>query len=242
MNPSARAFADRSSVESTGKVAVLRNLQQQAYDVLLTRILEVTPGYEPGSRLDLPAIAEELGISLTPVKESIRLLQAQGLIEISSRSGTWVASLTHEELDEHFELLRELEFAAIRLARERMTTDGLRLLREQVDEAYQRLNAGLVVDTIRSNWGFHERLVALSGNHQLLQLYCSPRAYSLSTVYRSTDPSVRRFLIDQHREICEALEAGDFDLAVARIASHWEESCRLAHIALDSITQYGRAR
>lgn len=213
----------------------LKNFQQQTYEILLERILNCVPGYTPGSRLDLHALSDELGISIVPIKESLRLLQAEGLVDIFARSGTYVAALDHQGLDDLVDFLRELELAALRLARQRPEAPDLGPLRKSVVESEKEIGRRRVSESITSNMGFHGELVALSGNQRLLQLYGSPRAYLLITVYRASDPQIRRHLLAQHRSILEALEAGDWAQAETAVASHWEDTRHHAHTALDLI-------
>ena len=215
-----------------GNVVALKNLQQQTYDLLVNRILGLRPGFEPGSRLDIPALAAELGVSPTPIKESLRLLQAHGLIEMSPRRGTYVASLTRQQFDEYIDVLRELEFAALRLAGRPLPPHGIRELRDAVACARAALERGHDVEAHRTYKTFHEALVGLSGNRELVNLYSSPRAYLLTVAYRSRDPRVERELLEQHEEIAEALAHDAREEAHARIARHWEACRALGHAAI----------
>jgi DNA-binding GntR family transcriptional regulator len=213
----------------------LRNLQQQAYEMLLERILRAEPGYEPGSRLNVPSLAAQLGVSLTPVKESLRLLQAYNLIEMAPRRGTFIASLSSVEFDQHIDVLRELEFVALRLGADRLSVEKLLALRQDVERARQSLDLEDVVRVLRGNQGFHESLVALADNDQLLNLYCSPRGYLLSTLYGPHDRTEQLILIAEHEQILEALERGDLDTTREQIASHWEHTRRIGHTALEAL-------
>jgi len=217
----------------TGQVIALKNLQQQTYDLLVSRILEIEPGYEPGSRLDIQALAAELGVSPTPIKESLRLLQAHGLIEMSPRRGTYVAMLSRKQFDDYVDVLRELEFAALRLAGATIPAEGIARLRQQIDVARAGIDAGREVEAYRANQAFHEVLVELSGNRELAALYSSPRGYLLAVAYRSRDPEIERVLLEEHVAIADTLAAGELDAVRALIATHWEHSRALGHAAMD---------
>jgi GntR family transcriptional regulator, rspAB operon transcriptional repressor len=218
---------------NAGKVVALKNLQQQTYELLVSRILGLERGYEPGSRLDIPALAAELGVSPTPIKESLRLLQAHGLIEMSPRRGTYVAALSREQFDDYIDVLRELEFAALRLAGASLPADGIEKLNRQVDIARAAIDAGREVEAYQANQAFHEVLVELSGNRELVNLYSSPRGYLLTVAYRSRDPELERQLLAQHVEIADALAGGRHDEARERIITHWEDCRVLGHAAID---------
>jgi DNA-binding GntR family transcriptional regulator len=220
----------------------LRNLQQQAYEMLLERILRAEPGYEPGSRLNVPSLAAELGVSLTPIKDSLRMLQAYSLVEMAPRRGTFIASLSPAEFDQHIDVLRELEFAALRLANGRVAPEKVVALRTDVERVRQSLDVQDVLRVVRGNQGFHESLVALADNDQLLKLYCSPRGYLLSTVYGPRDRSEELHLIAEHEAIVDALEHGDLNLAREHIANHWEHTRRVGHAALEALNERRRQR
>jgi DNA-binding GntR family transcriptional regulator len=228
-------LADRETPLTTGgQVVALRNLQQQTYELLVGRILGLQPGFEPGSRLDLPALAAELGVSATPIKDSLRLLQAHGLIEMSQRKGTYVASLSRKQFDDYIDVLRELEFAALRLAGTPLPPQGIDALFRQIGVARAAIEAGHEVDAYRTNQAFHEVLVELSGNDELAALYRSPRAYLLTAAYRTRDPETERVLLSQHAAIAEALAQGHRDVALDRITHHWEDCRVLGHAAIDA--------
>jgi DNA-binding GntR family transcriptional regulator len=220
----------------------LRNLQQQAYEMLLERILRAEPGYEPGSRLNVPSLAAELGVSLTPVKDSLRMLQAYSLVEMAPRRGTFIASLSAAEFDQHIDVLRELEFAALRLSNGHVSPEKLGALRKDVERARQSLEVQDVLRVVRGNQSFHESLVGLADNDQLLKLYCSPRGYLLSTVYGPRDRDEELHLIAEHEAIVDALEHGAMDSARQRIASHWEHTRRVGHAALEALQERRRQR
>src|SRR5437868_5982677 len=131
---------------NVGKVVALKNLQQQTYELLVSRILGLEPGYEPGSRLDISALAAEFGVSPTPIKESLRLLQAHGLIEMSPRRGTYVAALSRKQFDDYINVLRELEFAALRLAGTPLPAQGVERLRHLIEIAREAIDQGREVD------------------------------------------------------------------------------------------------
>ena len=74
------------------------------FDILRTNIL--ARGFRPGDRLDVRALADQLGVSATPVKDAVTRLAAEGLIEIRPRSGTFVAELAPDAVAETFEIRR----------------------------------------------------------------------------------------------------------------------------------------
>jgi DNA-binding GntR family transcriptional regulator len=82
----------------------------------------------PGERLNVEDLAGKLGVSLTPVRHAIQLLEAEGLIVVRPRSGTFVASLTARDIQETFDIRCALECLAAEKAIERITPEELHRL------------------------------------------------------------------------------------------------------------------
>jgi DNA-binding GntR family transcriptional regulator len=97
------------------------SLQERAHQVLREAILEGR--YKPGERIYEVAIAEALGISRNPVREGIRRLQQEGLVEVRPRSGVFVATLSLGEAGDLYQIRAALEGVAAAFAAERMTAD-----------------------------------------------------------------------------------------------------------------------
>src|SRR5438128_2713360 len=87
-----------------------RRATDEVYDVMRRSIL--TNVFRPGQRLPIEEIANQLGVSLTPVRHAIQQLATEGLIEIRPRSGTFVASLDVQDIAETFDIRRALECLA----------------------------------------------------------------------------------------------------------------------------------
>src|SRR5271167_5115140 len=77
------------------------------YEVLRQAIVTYT--LKPGERMNIDDLAQKLGVSLTPVRSAIQKLSTEGLVEIRSRSGTFVASLTAQDVEETFRIRCALE-------------------------------------------------------------------------------------------------------------------------------------
>src|SRR5262245_40128368 len=84
----------------------------QVYDLLRRRIVACAPGCEPGAQLNMRRLAAELGISVTPVKDAVRRLQADGLVVTRPRQGIFVSTLTGQDLEDLVAVRRGLEVLA----------------------------------------------------------------------------------------------------------------------------------
>lgn len=180
--------------------------------------------FQPGERLNPSDLAAKLGVSLTPVKYAIARLAAEGLIDIKPRSGTFVADLSADDVAETFEIRLALECLAAQRAVSRMMERDLIRFRELL----ALMDRSVKTDPEREAHGlanseFHQRLVALSGNHKLEQLYAGLNAHiKIARVHHSREGWAARMDRDrvEHREIVEALEARDPTRLVAALRRH----------------------
>ena len=85
-------------------------LRDEVYDLLRERILSLR--YPPNFRFDLSALEEQLGISRTPLKEAMQRLEAEGLVDIRPRRGTFVTGFDPQDIAESYDVRRVIECAA----------------------------------------------------------------------------------------------------------------------------------
>ena len=175
----------------------------------------------PGAHLDEVELARRFGMSRTPVREALRLLAGEGLVEIRPRRGTVVAQVSPQRLLEMFEVMAELETMCARLAARRMTEVEL----QNVDDAHEECriaSAGRESDAyFYANERFHQSiyLAAHNGflNEQSLVLQRKLRPYRRLQL-RVHDRVNRSFA--EHQGILEALRRRDPDAASTAIRSH----------------------
>jgi DNA-binding GntR family transcriptional regulator len=200
--------------------------RQRASDLVLRALREsiLSQVFAPGERLNPEELAARLDVSLTPVKDAMTRLAAEGLVDIKPRSGTFVADLSPEDVGETFEIRAALEALAAERAASRVTPATLARLRALVRElerpvatererlAHERLNVE-----------FHQMIVTVAGNRKLQQLYESLNAHiTIGRVHRSRANWGQRLDAEreEHREILAALDAGDGTRAAAAIRRH----------------------
>ena len=179
------------------------------FDILRENILG--RGFRPGDRLDVRALADQLGVSATPVKDAVTRLAAEGLVEIRPRSGTFVAELAADAVAETFEIRRALECLAAEHVVGRLTPDLLsrftRDRRRAGAPGVERARAGAARAEERRAAHVARRDVGQSApDRALSQPQCPPdrRAHSLAAVIR--DESRLEQERREHRAILEALE------------------------------------
>jgi DNA-binding GntR family transcriptional regulator len=179
---------------------------------------------KPGERLNVEDLASKLGVSLTPVRHAIQLLAAEGLVEVHPRSGTFVASVTAEDVEETFDVRCALECMAAEKAIEGITPEDLKRLRSLLrtlrkpvkTEADQRVHE-------QANSEFHLTIVRAARNKRLLQIYDELRAHiKIARIHASDADWLVRLDKEQaeHEEIVDALEARQISKLVKALRNH----------------------
>jgi DNA-binding GntR family transcriptional regulator len=191
----------------------------------------VSRTFSPGQKLDLSAIEKQLGISRTPLREALARLETEGLVEVVSRSGTYVTDPTPKDVAESFEVRKALELYAIDLALVRASDDELGELESMVAEL-DRLSRAEDLDAIYPQYltldhQLHSRLVELAGNRRLSAAHARENVHAqMARIrYRSSE---RPLTIAQgeHERLMAALWRRDPEEAKAEMDAHLERAKR----------------
>jgi DNA-binding GntR family transcriptional regulator len=195
-----------------------RSLRAEVYERLREQIVEGE--LQPGQRLVERDLADALGVSRVPVREALRQLQLEALVDVTPRRGTSVTEITEESVRELFEVRESLESLAARLAARNATEASLTDLRRQLDLAYAATyrkstkgeadpgSPSRLADIAVANADFHAVMVELSGN-SLLRSIMRPLNSRLRRLFRFTsyrDP-VEQY--EDHVHLYDAIAAGD---------------------------------
>ncbi len=143
-------------------------IRKQVYEHLRNRIL--SQEIEPSSRLVEAQIAHEIGISRTPVREALHLLEKDGFIESIPRVGYKVKQLDWDELDQIFEIRRVNETLACRWAIQKIDARGIKALERNLTHTRQVIDRGEPNLFLKYDEEFHEILGHASGSKHLLEL------------------------------------------------------------------------
>jgi len=227
------------SIRHRLKQVVAETTADAVYEVLRACIVEGE--FAPGQRLLSDAIATDLKVSRTPVREALRKLEAEGLIEASGRAGLTVRAISEEDLSEFFYVREALEGMAARLAAENASkADALDLhaLLDEMVEALARKDLKLV----RTLTGeFHLAVCRASRNKRLTQslkvLLDQIRQDRTSTLFlegRATKA------IEEHRRLVAAIESRDPDHAEAIAREHRRKTWQLRRDMIREQTRRSR--
>jgi DNA-binding GntR family transcriptional regulator len=190
------------------------------------RALILTGEYGPDERLIEEQLAERLGVSRTPVRQALTMLEAEGLVEITPNRGATVCSFSIEDVWDIYDLRAVLEGHAARRAAGRIERRELERLRElaremeglpgQFDDHEEEIRA-----LVALNQGFHGTIVEASRNRRLERLINRTveiplmfKAFYWYTLHERTISN------HYHRQILEALENGDADRAEIIMREH----------------------
>ena len=175
----------------------------------------------PGTRLDETDLATRFGVSRTPIREALRLLVGEGLVENRPRRGSVVAQMSPHRLVEMFEVMAELEAMCVRLASRRMSEEDM-LTIDRAHAVCAEAAAKSDPDAyFYANEGFHFALYRASHNSFLFEEAISVqrklRPYRRLQL-RVRNRTQRSFA--EHGAVVDALKAGDVEAAVQSIRSH----------------------
>ena len=196
-----------------------KNLIDDIYQNLRERIL--TEAIHPGQKISEPALAAEYKCSRTPIRETLKRLEDDGLVIIKPKSGTYVKNETPRDFVELMQLRSSLERLAFKLAIENISAKEISRLKKMVEEL-DRLAAEEPIDMMRFaqiHYNFHFSIVELSGNALLMRYFDRLNLRSSHMFYQLMDKSRADDTQKEHREIINLLEKRDKS-GIAYIENH----------------------
>lgn len=160
----------------------------------------------PGQRLMELQLADDLGVSRTPVREAIRKLELEGLVIMVPRKGAYVAELSIKDMVEVFEMRAALDGLAASLAAKRITEEEIECLERLLVEIRDHIQREDLEACIQADTTFHEHLYKASRNTRLAQTIGNLREQI--QIFRTTSlgrPGRMSLALDEHRQILEAI-------------------------------------
>jgi DNA-binding GntR family transcriptional regulator len=195
----------------------------QVYAALRDRIIHGS--LERGARIHQEDLAEELGVSRTPVREALRRLAAEGLVEMRTNRGARVADIGPSDMRSAYEARLVIEPGAARLGATARPSAPLGRMRAAL--AAQRRAIPDVRRSFEANREFHIALVQASGNGFLLQFVQRLWVARIGEVIyerQSETPERMRLDADEHEQILGAIEAGNARRAESVTRRHLAEA------------------
>ena len=207
-------------------------LRDIVFETLREAIINQT--LKPGERLMEIQLAEEMGVSRTPVREAIRKLELEGLVVMVPRKGAYVAGISMKDIHEVYELRSALEALAASLAAVRITDEELeemerQMVREAKETEENNLQGIVSIDTT-----FHDLLYQAAHNQRLVQfiniLQEQLQRFRSATLSR---PGRSKYALEEHKKIVEALANKDAKLAAKLATEHIENAENAMIFAMD---------
>lgn len=195
------------------------SLGNRIFDVLRERILN--DEYEKGQKLNELALANELKISRTPIREALKQLELEGLVESIPNKGVYVKGFSSRDIDDMFEIRLALEGLAIQLAIDRMDEVHLAKIRDvfELMEFYTMKNDQDKINDL--NILYHETIYQATQSQYFEQLLKDVHYYvSVTSRHSITQPERLETALLEHRAILEAIVAGDKEKAQKTIQKH----------------------
>lgn len=178
---------------------------------------------KPGERLMELRLASKLGVSRTPIREAIRMLEQEGLAVTMPRRGAEVAKMTLKDMEDVLEIRDALDELAVRLACDRITAEQLKQLVE-VKEAFEMsTKSGDVKKIADSDVRLHDIIYEATGNPKLVTMLNNLReqVYRYRVEYIK-DPQNYPKLIAEHEAIVEGVKNRDAVSATQAMHAHVE--------------------
>lgn len=194
--------------------------------------------YEPGDRLIEERLTEELDISRPPLREALRLLENEGIIDRLPRRGTFVRTLTDQDVREILTIRSALERVAFETGipvQERSRLDPARKALEEMERCARDKDRGSLV---QAGFAFHTALVQIAGNSRLESIYASIQQQILLCMVRNLIARERFYEgldehVARHRDLFELVAVGDQEAALKELAVHGENSFARNHGSRD---------
>lgn len=214
----------RETKEAHSVVAGSTDAQNAAYEAIKGRIGKGS--LAPGAWLREAAVAESLGMSRTPVREALRALAAEGVVELVRHRGARVTAWTVEEIDEVYRLRGLLEGYGARLAAryaDEAALAGMRRLADAFEEALRHSTGGhgSFDAAVECNNAFHSAVLTASGSSRLGSLLGVISSVPLvRQAFQHYTPDDLHRSIVQHRDIVNAVAHRDEELAESAMRTH----------------------
>lgn len=202
-----------------------RALYEEVAELLRQRIFRRE--LEPGAWIDEVKLAQEYGISRTPLREALKVLAAEGLVTMKVRRGAYVTEVSERDLSEVYHLLSLLESDAagvVAASASDAQIDELRQLHAQLEAAVQRRDEFFAI-----NERFHMRLLEIAANRWRNQLVADLRKVMKLNRHNSLLKEGRlQESLAEHKAIMDAIARRDASAAVLRMREHFRNGLEAA--------------
>jgi DNA-binding GntR family transcriptional regulator len=196
-------------------MAQIQDIQQRIRD-------DIVAGDLPfGSRLTIAQLAERYGVGQMPIREALRAMQGEGLLLIEPNRGARVRTVDEEFIGNIFDIRSALEVLLVRKMVSRATSRDIARLREVEARFEACIERGDHEQALRANHDFHATINAVANNPDAVALL-ERHWLLIKALWHRYGYGPERFagVINDHRHLIEAIEAGDADAAASLMSAH----------------------
>ncbi len=197
--------------------------KQRAYEYVKSRIIDRS--FEEGDFLTEVGIAEGLGISRTPVREALVLLEAENFVELLPKKGAYIPQISPRDIREVMEARSLIEtFAAEKNVERR--SELVPKLKDSLEVQKKRMREGEIDQFVQADREFHYLLVSTAGNKLLARFYEGLRDRQIRMGIRAATYSTQRVeqVLEEHAAVVDATEEGDPEKLRAAIRTHLDHT------------------
>ncbi|AGE62401.1 GntR family transcriptional regulator [Bacillus subtilis] len=197
----------------------------QFYNQLKKMIFNGT--FKPGERINETQLAKSFGVSRSPIREAMRLLEKDGLLKADDRNGFSITSLTAKDVDEIYKIRIPLEQLAVELVIDEADEEELTILEKQLEETEKAIHNGTEdTEIIRLNQKFHELLVDFSHNRHLKNLLEHVNdLIHFCRILNYTGDHRAETILSEHRKIFEEVKKKNKEAAKQYVLAHFNHDC-----------------
>ena len=206
--------------------AVMENRVELASDSIVDRVYEqlkamaVSYEFKPGERLNEGELAKRLGVSRTPLREALNRLNTEGFLRFTPGKGFFCRELDAHEIFDLYELRKSIEIASIRLAIKRARDEDIDALLKFLEATGPDPGERSSVELVELDETFHERLMAMSNNAEMLRVLRNVNARIRFVRWIDMDRINRANTQAEHRAVLHALKARDEGTCVYVLERH----------------------
>ena len=194
--------------------------REQVYEHLRDWIVE--GALKPGEFVRDQELAATLGVSRTPVREALRRLEDEGLIETAKHRWTRVAPVRAEQAEDLYGVVKTLEVYALSLALGRLTEADFHKMEQANGEMAEAVRRHDATAAVQADNDLHQVWIARAENRELARIVLEAK-YKIRRMellhFNSTDAAMS---VSEHHRLLQALRAGDLGLAIGILEANWE--------------------
>ncbi|MEK5083213.1 GntR family transcriptional regulator [Bacillus sp. FSL H8-0515] len=197
----------------------------QFYNQLKKMIFNGT--FKPGERINETQLAKSFGVSRSPIREAMRLLEKDGLLKADERNGFSITSLTAKDVDEIYKIRIPLEQLAVELVIDEADEEELATLEKQLEETEKAIQNGMEdTEIISLNQKFHDMLVDFSHNRHLKNLLEHVNdLIHFCRILNYTGDHRAETILSEHRKIFAEVKKKNKEAAKQYVMAHFNHDC-----------------